>query len=104
MPTRRDEGVGNDAGMRQSGAHPNRGPVGHMGLHVMRRFISRRNIDRYRELLRSELNDERRRTLRTLLDEEERKLAAMDEPDDPAAAPPDTVPGDGHDRDDRKSD
>lgn len=70
----------------------------------MRRFVSRRNIDRYRELLRSEINDERRRVLRALLEEEQTKLAAMDESDDPVDAPPDPSSGSGHDRDDHKPD
>jgi hypothetical protein len=70
----------------------------------MRRFISRRNIDRYRELLRCELNDERRRTLRALLDEEEHKLAAMDEPDDHAGEPTDRLSDSEHDHNVRKPD
>jgi hypothetical protein len=70
----------------------------------MRQFVSRRNIDRYRELLRCELNDERRRTLRALLAEEESKLAAMEEPEDHADGAPEASSDGEHGRDACKPD
>lgn len=69
----------------------------------MRRFVVRRNIERYREFLRTEVNDERRRMLRNLLAEEEAKLAAMSAPSDGGRETPAEPPQPNrHDRSHRK--
>jgi hypothetical protein len=95
LPRLTEDGMMSGTLMGQSWADPHSGPRGPLGLDAMRRFVSERNIERYRNLLRSEINDERRRMLRALLDEEERRLVAIDETDDHADGPPDAGPDGG---------
>jgi hypothetical protein len=55
----------------------------------MRKFVCRRNIERYRELLEQTSDEVSRRVLLNLLAEEENKLArlAEDATDEPAPQP-----------------
>jgi hypothetical protein len=46
----------------------------------MDRTIARLNIEHYRKLLASEMDETKRRTVRRLLAEEEARLAALDDP------------------------